>query len=238
MPVLRSPLSSTLRQLVYYFASMECDAFSNSGEEYDALAEPVSDRRGQPRMLFAGEATTRYHPSTVHGAWLTGLREATRLDFHANAGWHRKGQRGKRDNSDFSPDVMYETSVLFDLKRSVPRARTGVRRGPGRMRQRPSKQSNGADCRRSPRLEPDLGVPHRGRIRSASADSRPISLRSLPHRLDGPAKSGARDRLRNMSNEQQLPLGRPIQISRGQEHENQYAGRGGVSAKRPKQRGR
>lgn len=217
---------------------MECDAFSNSGEEYDALAEPVSDRRGQPRMLFAGEATTRYHPSTVHGAWLTGLREATRLDFHANAGWHRKGQRGKRDNSDFSPDVMYETSVLFDLKRSVPRARTGVRRGPGRMRQRPSKQSNGADCRRSPRLEPDLGVPHRGRIRSASADSRPISLRSLPHRLDGPAKSGARDRLRNMSNEQQLPLGRPIQISRGQEHENQYAGRGGVSAKRPKQRGR
>lgn len=187
-------------------------------------------------MLFAGEATTRYHPSTVHGAWLTGLREATRLDFHANAGWHRKGQRGKRDNSDFSPDVMYETSVLFDLKRSVPRARTGVRRGPSRMRIRPSKQSNGADCRRSPRLEPDPGVPHRARRRSASADSRASSLRSLPHRLDGPV--GARDRLRNMSNErQQLPLGRPIQTSRGQEHDNQYAGRGVGSAKRPKQRG-
>ena len=217
---------------------MQCGPFSNSGDEYDALAEPVSDRRGQPRVLFAGEATTRYHPSTVHGAWLTGLREATRLDFHANAGWHRKGQRGKRDNGDFSPDVMYETSVLFDLKRREPRVRTGVRRGPGRMRIRPSKQSNGTDCRRSPRLDPDLGVPHRGRRRSASADSgRAGSLRSLPHRLDEPVKKGACDRLRNMSSErQQLPLGRPIRIPRGQEHENQFTGRGGVLAKRPKQR--
>ncbi|CAM9348964.1 unnamed protein product [Pylaiella littoralis] len=119
-----------------------------SAEEYDALAEPISDRRGKPRVLFAGEHTTKYHPSTVHGAWLTGLREATRLDSHARAGWHRKGKR----DDDFSPDIMYETSVLFDAKRVASRARKGVGRRPGKVRIRPSKQSDGTDCRRSPRI--------------------------------------------------------------------------------------
>ena len=33
------------------------------------------------RVQFAGEATTKYHPSTIHGAYLTGIREASRLDL-------------------------------------------------------------------------------------------------------------------------------------------------------------
>jgi monoamine oxidase len=45
-----------------------------SGEDYDAMATPVGDR-----LFFAGEATCRKHPSTVHGAYLSGLREAGRL---------------------------------------------------------------------------------------------------------------------------------------------------------------
>jgi polyamine oxidase len=45
-----------------------------SGEDYDAMATPVGDR-----LYFAGEATFRKHPSTVHGAYLSGLREAGRL---------------------------------------------------------------------------------------------------------------------------------------------------------------
>lgn len=45
-----------------------------SGEDYDAMATPVGDR-----LFFAGEATCRKHASTVHGAYLSGLREAGRL---------------------------------------------------------------------------------------------------------------------------------------------------------------
>lgn len=127
---------------------LSCFCRAHSAKEYDALAEPMADRRGKPRVLFAGEHTTKYHPSTVHGAWLTGLREATRLDFHARAGWHRKGKR----DDDFSPDIMYETSVLFDPTRITSRSRKSVRRSPGKVRVRPSKQSDGTECRRSPRI--------------------------------------------------------------------------------------
>lgn len=43
-------------------------------EDYDRMAEPVGDGR----VLFAGEATIRDYPATVHGAWLSGLREGDR----------------------------------------------------------------------------------------------------------------------------------------------------------------
>jgi monoamine oxidase len=46
-----------------------------SGKDYELLAEPV----GSGRVLFAGEATTRQYPSTVHGAYLSGLRQANRI---------------------------------------------------------------------------------------------------------------------------------------------------------------
>jgi len=36
---------------------------------------------GRPRILFAGEATTPFHPSTIHGAYISGIREAYRLDL-------------------------------------------------------------------------------------------------------------------------------------------------------------
>ncbi len=45
----------------------------DSGDR-DLLAEPVGDR-----LFFAGEATNRDYPSTVHGAYLSGIREAKRL---------------------------------------------------------------------------------------------------------------------------------------------------------------
>ncbi|GBP11279.1 Spermine oxidase [Eumeta japonica] len=41
-----------------------------------ALAAPLRDRAGVPRLLFAGEATNQKHFSTVHGAIETGIREA------------------------------------------------------------------------------------------------------------------------------------------------------------------
>ncbi|MDJ0732719.1 MAG: FAD-dependent oxidoreductase [Nostocaceae cyanobacterium] len=45
-----------------------------SGEDYDILATPV-----EKRLFFAGEATNREHPGTVHGALLSGIRAACQL---------------------------------------------------------------------------------------------------------------------------------------------------------------
>ena len=48
-------------------------AYGSSPESFDALAAPVGDR-----LFFAGEATHRDYNATVHGAYLSGLREARR----------------------------------------------------------------------------------------------------------------------------------------------------------------
>ncbi|KAL7553404.1 hypothetical protein ACHAWF_016706 [Thalassiosira exigua] len=60
-------------------------------QELRAMSSPILDYRpeweeddGRPRrplVMFAGEATTPFHPSTIHGAFETGIREAYRLDL-------------------------------------------------------------------------------------------------------------------------------------------------------------
>ena len=83
----------------YCFGSYSSIPPGAFGEDYDALAEPVGDRYGcagdllQPEpcangrsgaatgtsLFFAGEATNRYFPATVHGAYMSGVREASRI---------------------------------------------------------------------------------------------------------------------------------------------------------------
>ncbi|KAL3787378.1 hypothetical protein ACHAW5_008424 [Stephanodiscus triporus] len=63
----------------------------NGFEELTAMSTPIYDFRPEwaeetdkpkrPLIMFAGEATTPYHPSTIHGAYESGIREAYRLDL-------------------------------------------------------------------------------------------------------------------------------------------------------------
>ena len=49
-------------------------------EDYDKLSECVSSAKGSPATLFfAGEHTCRNYPATVHGAYLSGIREAGKI---------------------------------------------------------------------------------------------------------------------------------------------------------------
>lgn len=57
-------------------------------EELKAMSQPVCDFRPElndtprrPLILFAGEGTTPFHPSTIHGAFETGIREGMVLLF-------------------------------------------------------------------------------------------------------------------------------------------------------------
>ena len=53
---------------------------SLGGEDYDVMAESVG------RVFFAGEATTKQYPATMHGAFVTGLREVCCWQFCAVKG--------------------------------------------------------------------------------------------------------------------------------------------------------
>ncbi|XP_010268802.1 PREDICTED: lysine-specific histone demethylase 1 homolog 2 [Nelumbo nucifera] len=49
----------------------------SSGNDYDILAESIGRR-----LFFAGEATNKQYPASMHGAFLSGIREASRI-LHA-----------------------------------------------------------------------------------------------------------------------------------------------------------
>ncbi|XP_058068647.1 probable polyamine oxidase 5 [Magnolia sinica] len=69
-----------------FLGSYSFVAVGSSGEDLDLMAEPLpegpTDSAPPLQLLFAGEATHRTHYSTTHGAYFSGIREATRLLQH------------------------------------------------------------------------------------------------------------------------------------------------------------
>lgn len=58
----------------FAFGSYSHIAVGGESSDRQILAEPIGDR-----LFFAGEATSSDYPATVHGAYLSGIREAKRL---------------------------------------------------------------------------------------------------------------------------------------------------------------
>jgi monoamine oxidase len=80
-------------------------------QQLEAMSEPIVARDGQPLVQFAGEHTTPYHPSTIHGAFLSGIREAYRLDLCM--------EPDLNDGLEFEFEVTYERT--FPVRRRYKR---------------------------------------------------------------------------------------------------------------------
>ena len=59
----------------FAYGSYSYVAVGSSGDDYDILSESIGDGR----VFFAGEATSKQYPATMHGAFMSGMREAANI---------------------------------------------------------------------------------------------------------------------------------------------------------------
>ncbi|KAI4347173.1 hypothetical protein L6164_008008 [Bauhinia variegata] len=103
----------------FTYGSYSYVAVGSSGDDYDILAESIADGR----VFFAGEATSKHYPATMHGAFLSGMREAANMLRVARRRSLIPSENMKnvtQENDDFNglfgnPDLTFGNfSVLFD----------------------------------------------------------------------------------------------------------------------------
>lgn len=150
-------------------------------ETIRVVSEPVLDSAGEiPVLQFAGEHTTPFHTSTIHGAFLSGIREAYRLDCAVDP----KGT----DFLVFSEEEIYEPTFHLAKDKKTPEPTTVASAAPnpppqqvGAIRKRRGKHMRLRP--RSTQAQRENPQPKRESVEAASADSPPRSNRSQFGRL-------------------------------------------------------
>lgn len=124
------------------------------------MAESVGDGR----LFFAGEATTRRYPATMHGAFISGMREAANMAHHANArALQKKVERSASKNTQAcaslladlfrDPDLEFGSfAVIFGHKSSEQKSPAILRVSLGGPRKRNTSEVSRADQPHSNKL--------------------------------------------------------------------------------------
>ncbi|CAL0303789.1 unnamed protein product [Lupinus luteus] len=96
----------------FSFGSYSHVSVGSSGGDYDILAKNVGNR-----VFFAGEATSRQYPATMHGAFLSGSREASHIYklTHVPHNQHRKSApKNIGPINDMLVDLFKKPSLEFE----------------------------------------------------------------------------------------------------------------------------
>ncbi|GFY90978.1 LSD1-like 1 [Actinidia rufa] len=113
----------------FTYGSYSYVAIGASGDDYGILSESIGDGR----VFFAGEATNKQYPATMHGAFLSGMREAANILRVANRRSSVPAEKSNNVNGEYddagklfeTPDLNFGSfSVLFEPRSNDPESKS------------------------------------------------------------------------------------------------------------------